>query len=105
MHRITLHELMEVIPNLTIANLAKSDFNFPSYPSARDSEGFLFLEYEYLEKTLFDPNQLWRQSVTVIREQLTIGEDSFVGLGAVVTKSLPPRSRVIGNPAKDFPPK
>jgi UDP-3-O-[3-hydroxymyristoyl] glucosamine N-acyltransferase len=59
MHRITLQELMGVIPNLTIANLAKSDFNFPSYPSARDSEGFLFLEYGYLEKTLIDPNQLW----------------------------------------------
>ncbi len=59
MHRITLQEVSEVIPNLTIANLAKSDFNFPSFPSAGDSEGFLFLEHGYLEKTPIDPNQLW----------------------------------------------
>lgn len=31
---------------------------------------------------------------------LTIGRGAVVGMGAVVTKSVPPRSTVVGNPAK-----
>lgn len=31
---------------------------------------------------------------------LEIGEDSIVGAGAVVTKNVPPKSIVVGNPAK-----
>jgi len=29
-----------------------------------------------------------------------IGEEAFVGAGAVVTKSVPPRALVVGNPAR-----
>lgn len=35
-----------------------------------------------------------------IREQLTIGADALVGLGAVVTKPVAPTTTVIGNPAR-----
>jgi len=59
MHRITLQEVKEAIPNLTIANVAKTNFNFPSFPSAGDSEGFIFLEFGYLEKMAINPNQEW----------------------------------------------
>lgn len=31
---------------------------------------------------------------------VTIGEDSIVGAGAVVTKDVPPRTVVVGNPAR-----
>jgi UDP-2-acetamido-3-amino-2,3-dideoxy-glucuronate N-acetyltransferase len=36
-----------------------------------------------------------------------IGEEAFVGAGAVVTKDVPPRKLVVGNPARvlrDVPP-
>ena len=35
-----------------------------------------------------------------VLEDLTIGEDSFVGAGAVVTKDVPPKTVVVGVPAK-----
>lgn len=38
----------------------------------------------------------------IIRNQCTIGEDAFIGLGAVVVKDVPPGQTVVGNPAKPF---
>lgn len=37
-----------------------------------------------------------------IKERLHIGSESIVGMGAVVTNHVPPRSVVVGNPAKVF---
>ena len=36
----------------------------------------------------------------IICPQVEIGEDAFVGAGAVVTKEVPPRVVVVGNPAR-----
>lgn len=36
----------------------------------------------------------------VLCPQIEIGEDAFVGAGAVVTKDIPPRVVVVGNPAR-----
>ena len=36
----------------------------------------------------------------VICPGIEIGEDAFVGAGAVVTKDVPPRTVVVGNPAR-----
>lgn len=38
----------------------------------------------------------------IIRNQCTIGENAFIGLGAVVVKDVPPGETVVGNPAKPF---
>lgn len=38
----------------------------------------------------------------IIRNQCTIGENSFVGLGAVVVKDVEANQTVVGNPAKPF---
>lgn len=37
-----------------------------------------------------------------IREKIIIGEKALVGLGAVVTKDVPPGVTVVGNPAKEL---
>jgi serine acetyltransferase len=42
----------------------------------------------------------WIGSNVVILPGVVIGDNSIVGAGAVVTKSIPPRSVAIGNPAK-----
>ncbi len=39
---------------------------------------------------------------SIIRNQCTIGENAFVGLGAVVVKDVAPGETVVGNPAKPF---
>lgn len=41
-------------------------------------------------------------ATSVLRNQCTIGEDAFVGLGAVVVKDVAPGQTVVGNPAKPF---
>lgn len=41
-------------------------------------------------------------SGAIIRNQCTIGENAFVGMGAVVVKDVAPGETVVGNPAKPF---
>lgn len=41
-------------------------------------------------------------SGAIIRNQCTVGEGAFVGIGAVVVKDVPPGETVVGNPAKPF---
>ena len=36
----------------------------------------------------------------VLCPEIEIGEDAFVGAGTVVTKDVPPRVMVVGNPAR-----
>ena len=36
----------------------------------------------------------------VLCPAIEIGEEAFVGAGAVVTKDVPPRTLVVGNPAR-----
>lgn len=41
-------------------------------------------------------------STSMIRQQLNVGENSLVGLGAVVVKDVKDNTTVVGNPAKDL---
>jgi maltose O-acetyltransferase len=45
-------------------------------------------------------NNVWLGSRSIILKGVTIGDHSVVGAGAVVTKSVPPKTIVAGNPAK-----
>ncbi len=45
-------------------------------------------------------NNVWIGSRAIILPGVTIGEGSIVGAGSVVTKSIPPYSIAVGNPAK-----
>ncbi len=46
----------------------------------------------------------WLAPGCALIQKIFIGEDSFIGIGAVVTHSVPARSRVFGNPARPLPP-
>lgn len=41
-------------------------------------------------------------AVSIVRNQCAVGENAFVGLGAVVVKDVPPGAVVAGNPARPF---
>lgn len=45
-------------------------------------------------------NNVWIGGSAVVLPGVTIGDDSIVGAGAVVTKDVPPRTVVAGNPAR-----
>jgi sugar O-acyltransferase (sialic acid O-acetyltransferase NeuD family) len=45
---------------------------------------------------------VWVGSCASVKQLIAIGEASVVGMGAVVTKDVPPGVTVVGNPAKVF---
>jgi maltose O-acetyltransferase len=45
-------------------------------------------------------NDVWIGGGVIILANVTIGDGSTVGAGSVVTKSVPPRTVVVGNPAR-----
>lgn len=53
-------------------------------------------------------DDVWVGGGVIILGGVTVGDGSTVGAGSVVTKDVPPRSVVVGNPAKvvkTLPPK
>ncbi|NPA50756.1 MAG: acyltransferase [Epsilonproteobacteria bacterium] len=53
-----------------------------------------------IEKPILIKKGAWIASGAIILGGVVIGEDAVVGAGSVVTKNVPPRAVVVGNPAK-----
>lgn len=73
-----------------------------NYPRAVSSDNKLEKENDWKErfvKTKVEKNVSIGSNATIIGG-ITIGEGALIGAGAVVTKDVPPRSIVAGNPAK-----
>lgn len=49
-------------------------------------------------------NNVFIGANAVVCGNITIGDNVIIGAGAVVTKSVPPHSTVVGNPARILPP-
>jgi acetyltransferase-like isoleucine patch superfamily enzyme len=70
------------------------------YPRATAAGGDLQTEQDWkVEKTLVKQGASIGTGVTVLAN-VTIGEEAIVGAGAVVTRDVPPRTIVAGNPAR-----
>jgi acetyltransferase-like isoleucine patch superfamily enzyme len=70
------------------------------YPRATAAGGTLQTEQDWkVEKTLVRQGASIGTGVTVLAN-VTIGEEAIVGAGAVVTRDVPPRTIVAGNPAR-----
>jgi acetyltransferase-like isoleucine patch superfamily enzyme len=70
------------------------------YPRATAAGGALQTEQDWkVERTLVKSGASLGTGVTVLAN-VTIGEDAIVGAGAVVTRDVPPRTIVAGNPAR-----
>ena len=55
--------------------------------------------WESAEPITIEDN-VWLASGVTVCQGVTIGHDSVIGAGAVVTRSIPPRSLAVGNPAR-----
>jgi len=71
-----------------------------SYPRATTAGGELQTESDWsVEKTLVKQGASIGSGSTIL-SKVTIGENAIVGAGSVVTKDVPARAIVAGNPAK-----
>lgn len=71
-----------------------------SYPRAATGDGRLQTEADWkVEKTVIKKGASVGSGATILAN-VTIGEGALVGAGSVVTKSVPARAIVAGNPAK-----
>ena len=52
------------------------------------------------ERWITIDDDVWLGAGVIVLPQVTIGEGSIIGAGAVVTKDIPPHSVAVGNPAK-----
>jgi maltose O-acetyltransferase len=55
---------------------------------------------EMKERMLTIEDNVWLGGGVIVLPGVTIGHDTVVGAGAVVTKDLPPRVVAVGNPAR-----
>lgn len=71
-----------------------------SYPRATNPDGSLQTEKDWkVEKTLVKKGASIGSGATIMCN-VTIGEHAIVGAGSVVTRNVPPRTIVWGNPAQ-----
>jgi acetyltransferase-like isoleucine patch superfamily enzyme len=72
------------------------------YPRATNAEGTLQTELDWtVEPTLIKRGASIGSGTTILAN-ITVGENSIVGAGSVVTKDVPPDSIAAGNPARVF---
>lgn len=89
---VTIEDNVFIGHNVTFIN--------DKYPGAVNSKGELKNDKDWkMERTVVKKNASIGSSVTIICG-LIIGEESMIGAGSVVTKNVPAKTLVFGNPAK-----
>lgn len=71
-----------------------------TYPRAANSEGSLQTDVDWTVEPTVIKRGASIGSGTTILANVTVGENSIVGAGSVVTKNVPPNTIVAGNPAR-----
>jgi acetyltransferase-like isoleucine patch superfamily enzyme len=71
-----------------------------SYPRATAAEGKLQTEADWKVETTLVKKGASIGSGSTILANITIGENSIIGAGSVVTKDVPANTIVAGNPAR-----
>ena len=86
--KITIGDNVMIAPNVSFYTV-----DHPIHPSDRST---------YLEqsKPITIENNVWIGGNVVILKGVTIGENSVIGAGSVVTKNIPKNSLAFGNPCK-----
>ena len=71
-----------------------------TYPRATNAEGSLKSDLDWTVEPTVIKRGASIGSGTTILANVTVGENSIIGAGSVVTKDVPPNSIVAGNPAR-----
>jgi acetyltransferase-like isoleucine patch superfamily enzyme len=71
-----------------------------TYPRSTTAEGALQTEADWKVETTVVKTGASIGSGSTILSKVTIGENSIIGAGSVVTRDIPPNSIAYGNPAK-----
>jgi maltose O-acetyltransferase len=85
---ITIGDDVQIGPNVQLLT--------PTHPLDPDLRR---VKWEAAEPITIGAN-VWLGGGAIILPGVTIGEDAVVGAGAVVTRDVPPRTVVVGNPAR-----
>lgn len=107
----TIHAFVSIHDEVTIGNNCKIQ-SYAFIPNGVTIEGNVFIGPHvcFTNDRNFSIN--WRPEKTIVRKGakigagavilpgIEIGENAIVGAGAVVTKSVLPNSKVVGNPAR-----
>ena len=73
----------------------------PVFYAGRDSIKKKFQHFKRPDdKKTYIQNDIWIGAYTLIKQGITIGNGSVIGMGSVVTKDIPPYEIWAGNPAK-----
>ena len=75
------------------ANCSFYTTNHPTDPIMRN-------KYLQSAKPIIVKDNVWICSNVVVLAGVTIGENSIIGAGSIVTKDIPPNSFAVGNPCK-----
>ena len=71
-----------------------------TYPRATNPEGSLKTDLDWTVEPTVIKRGASIGSGTTLLANVTVGENSIVGAGSVVTEDVPPNSIVVGNPAR-----
>jgi acetyltransferase-like isoleucine patch superfamily enzyme len=89
---VTIEDNVFVGHNVTFIN--------DTYPRATNSQGNVKTEEDWeVEPTVIKKGASIGSGSTIL-SNIVVGEHAIVGAGSVVTKNVPPKSIVAGNPAK-----
>ena len=89
---VTIEDNVFIGHNVTFIN--------DTYPRATNEDGGLQTEDDWAVEPILVKKGASIGSSATILSNVTIGEESIIGAGSVVTKDIPPNTIVAGNPAK-----
>jgi UDP-3-O-[3-hydroxymyristoyl] glucosamine N-acyltransferase len=89
--------------NTTIGRGTKIDNLCHIAHNVRIGQDCLIIAHSTLSGSDVIGNRVWVAPGAMIKDGVSIGDDAFIGMGAVVVQDVPARATMFGNPARQLP--